>query len=210
MPTAVTTPRRRQDPDADRWQYQVAASLGIPFRYRTISFENVRRTKAVIVADSYSDLESDEFSMRGVILEGGVGCGKTTAITCAARRIALDFSPPSISVLKFYTFPTLISFLLDPSRRQETLEACIQADELLIDDVGSSYLRRDGMAVGLLEEIIIRREADEAPMLCTTNLPPKKFRELFGDRCYDRLRGEWGAWIDVGGPSLRRKPEPRR
>jgi DNA replication protein DnaC len=161
----------------------------------------------VIVADSYSDLEDDTYAMRGVVIQGGPGVGKTTGLTLAARRLSLDGG--EVDVLKFFTFPTLITALLDPVRRDSTLEACCESDDLLIDDLGSSYLRRDGMARGLIEQVFVHREAHDYPMLCSTNLRPGQFRELFGDRVYDRLRGEWGAWVNVDGPSLRRKPGHR-
>jgi hypothetical protein len=44
----------------------------------------------------------------------------------------------------------------------------------------------------------------------STNLDPKRFRALFGERLFDRLRGEWGVWVNVDRPSLRTKGQPKR
>ena len=57
--------------------------------------------------------------------------------------------------------------------------------------------------MSLLEELIIHREAHLYPLLATTNLSPNQFRNLFGNRVFDRLKGEWGVWINVDRPSFR-------
>jgi DNA replication protein DnaC len=112
-----------------------------------------------------------------------------------------------VDKIVFYDFPRLSRLLLDPEERDDVLEACREADDLFVDDLGSGFVKRDGFVLGLLEEIIVDREARAYPMLATTNLAPRAFRDLFGARVYDRLRGEWGAWIHCAGPSLRRKPK---
>jgi DNA replication protein DnaC len=100
--------------------------------------------------------------------------------------------------------------LLDEDERDETLEALCEADELLLDDLGAGFTKPSGFVVSLLEEALIHREAHRYPCLMTTNLDPKKFRTLFGERVFDRLRGEWGVWLNIDRPSLRTKGQAPR
>jgi DNA replication protein DnaC len=195
--------RRARYERAEAWR-RTAARLGIPAKYRGVSFETVDRTKPVRAVLAYARAET--YARRAMVLEGGTGTGKTTALCCYTRYQVLESSADDV---RFYAGGQLITLLLGPTR-DETLQAAIEADELVIDDLGVSYLKRDGLVVGLLEQLIIEREGSESPLLLSTNLPPQQFRAVFGERVYDRLAGAWGAWIDVRGPSLRGKPGSSR
>jgi hypothetical protein len=187
--------------DARAWS-PLAAKYGVPSIYRSVAFETSLNTPAVIAARAYCAIDTEEYLSRAVVLEGGVGTGKTWAEICALRYLAVRAFD---DVIVFHPFGKLVTALLDQEQRDEVLETASKADELIIDDAGSSYLKRDGMAAGLIEELIIERESHERPLLMSTNLAPKAFREMFGDRVYDRLRGTWGAWVRCAGPSLRGK-----
>ena len=200
--------QERAAAEARAW-LRIAPELGILSRDRHCCFENSERTPAIVVADAFSDENDDTYLSRGVVIEGRPGCGKTRGLTSAARRLAVWGGGEN--VVKFYRFPNLVTALLDNDERDETLEACCcQENELIIDDLGSSYVKRDGLVVGLIEEIIVTREGQQTAMLASTNLSPRQFRATFGDRVYDRLRGPWGAWINVDRPSMRCKPKPGR
>jgi len=184
--------------------------LGVPLKYENCALESARSTPSIAIAKQYRDVEDDELLCKCVVLYGGPGCGKTWALRAAYRDAVLEKTRHETrDQIVFFDFPQLITLLLNADERAGTLEKCYQADELFIDDLGSSYLKRDGLVQGLIEQIFIEREQQSYSMLLSTNLPPKKFRTAFGDRVYDRIAGEWGEWIDVSGPSLRRKA-PRR
>jgi DNA replication protein DnaC len=202
-PTTRPATVRRPDPGAERWQYRLAPALGIPFAYRGISFETVLPTKAVRIAAKAADPEDDTYRMRAAGIEGTVGTSKTTALVCFSRSVSLANGP--LDRLTFFTFPALSKALLDPLRRDQTLEACCESDDLVLDDLGSGYTKSAGLVVGLLEEVFVHREGSQYPVLFSTNLKPSAFRALFGDRVYDRLAGPWGSWHDVSGPSFRSK-----
>jgi len=172
----------------------------IPFSYRDNSFGNRRITPALRAGKLL--VEDPELSCRGLVLSGGVGTGKTTACICVARHLIDEGSCERVA---YFTFGDFVSRLLNPELRAETLDAAREADVLLIDDLGSSFASRDGFAVALLEEAIIHREASLYSMMITTNIGPAEFRKRFGDRIHDRLRGRWGCWVDVSGPSMRSK-----
>jgi DNA replication protein DnaC len=207
LPPAIVTARRspsiaeakRAYEEQREWDRHPVGRM-IPSRYRACSFRNVESTPAVLAARAHC-LE-DAYACTCLVLSGGVGVGKTVAAACAARYLCVEASTDEV---RFYSAGSLISRLLDPATRSEAMRAAVEADELLVDDVGSSYLKRDGLAVGLFEEIVIAREADQAPMFITTNLGPEHFRAVLGARVYDRIRGPWGRWVDVDGPSRRRK-----
>jgi DNA replication protein DnaC len=112
--------------------------------------------------------------------------------------------------IRVFTYPQLSRLLLDRDERDETLEALCQCDELLIDDVGAGYTKVHGFVASCLEEAFIVREASNSPVFVTTNLSPKEFQALLGTRVYDRIRGDWGLWLKVDGPSLREKRRTAR
>jgi len=205
------------DPDSDEWIHAeevawkyIAPKRGVPSRYRSTAFRTSAKTPAIDAVRLM--LDDDDYLSRALVIEGGPGCGKTTACHCFYRHQLIGEAKNGVGsdLTLFLPFPKLVSDLLDSEARALTLERCCDADDLIVDDWGATYVKPEGMVYGLLEEIIIDREADEMPMLIATNLSPKKFRKAFGERIYDRLRGEWGSWINVDAPTLRRKPEPRR
>ena len=192
---------------AKRAAWSVAvAKYGVPARYATLDMDALSSSPAL---DAVSACE-EQYSCRGVILEGGQGSGKTTALYKRLRTLALEQMESDLrDVIRLYSWPELVRLFLEKDERAETLEACREADELLIDDLGAGYTKAAGFAVSLLEEVIIHREAHLYPLLGTTNLTPKQFRSLFGNRVFDRLKGEWGVWVDVHRPSFRTKKGPR-
>jgi DNA replication protein DnaC len=172
--------------------------------------DQVVLTSAMEAALAYGRAH-DDYCCRAVILQGGPGSGKTTAIYSGAlRELALDMVECSRKDdIRVYTFPQLSRLLLDEDERDETLEGLCECDELLLDDLGAGFTKPNGFVVACLEEALIHREARLYGCLMTTNLDPKKFRALFGERVFDRLRGEWGMWLNVDRPSFRTKPSKK-
>lgn len=195
------------DAEAKAWA-TLAPKYGVPLRYANVSFDGCQATPALEAARAF--VSSDE-NCTGMFLEGGPGTGKTTALHAALRDLVIDKTRNDRrDNIRFLAFPTLSRLLLDEDERDETLEACCEADELILDDLGAGYTKAGGFVVSCVEEIVIAREAALAPLLAATNLKPQRFRALFGDRIYDRVRGSWGVWIDVNRPSLRTKGQPKR
>lgn len=183
----------------------VAARHEVPFLYRSASFESARPTPALQAARNFADVDGD-YGCRGMVLEGGVGCGKTHALVCTLREIAVAVAlGGGMDETAFFSFPELSRLLLDRERLKATMEACCESDVLILDDLGSGHTKAGGFVVSCVEEFIVHREACRYQLLMSTNLAPRSFRTMFGARVFDRLRGPWGAWINVDGPSLRRK-----
>lgn len=175
-----------------------AEELGIEPRYRRASFETCTQTKAIRAVYAYC--ATDDYACRAMAIRGGVGAGKTTALSCAARWWKTHREDEHIE-LRFWG--RLITDLLSPDRRAETMQRLTECDLVLLDDVGASHT--SAFVVALFEELVITWEAQYQPLIMTTNLLPAMFRQRFGDRVFSRLKGEWGAWIDVGDRDLRTK-----
>jgi DNA replication protein DnaC len=88
-----------------------------------------------------------------------------------------------------------------------TMDRLLTASRLVIDDLGSEYSDAKGFFRSLLDEVVNVRYSMRRPLLITTNVGPEVFTERYGERIMDRLR-ECGAFTGIGGPSLRRKPQP--
>jgi hypothetical protein len=204
-PYPLDGPERRRAADA-AWP-KLAAQSGLLNRDHWASFDRVNRSSAVAaVHDFWTD---HRYRTRAMVLAGGPGCGKTTALSCYVReswvwRGPLIFGSKAEKIV-FVPYPRLIGLLLNRDERDATIDACLEASRLIWDDMGSSYTKAGGMAAGLIEEIVVYREGQEFELLASTNLTKQEFRSMFGDRVYDRLRGDWGTWQNVDGPSLRKK-----
>ena len=126
------------------------------------------------------------------VLAGGVGCGKTTAAAWWAHRRA--------SRALFVRSSTFARASRYSAQRDEWMEA----QGLVLDDLGTEYTDEKGALVGDLEELIDIFYADRKPLLITTNLAPASFTARYGDRITDRLR-QHGRWLGVVGASMRRR-----
>jgi DNA replication protein DnaC len=193
--------------EAKAWA-ALAPKYGVPLRYANVSFDGCQATPALEAARTYVASDDEDSHMSGgMFLQGGPGAGKTTALHAALRALVIEMTKNGRKDnIRFYSFPQLSRLLLDEDERDETLEACCEADELILDDLFAGYTKTGGFVVSLFEEIVIAREAALAPLLAASNLTPQRFRVLAGDRVYDRVAGSWGRWIDVNRPSLRTKP----
>jgi hypothetical protein len=183
---------RAWGPIAERWK--------IPGRYEGVSLETSRPTPALVAVRDF--LDDEENCVKCLTLAGPTGVGKTQAAIAGFRRAAVWGSGPGGAV--FYTMPNLARLLLGEDS-DETLRRAKAAEPLLVDDVGGAYMKPGGMVEALFEELMVVREAEFLQTILTTNLTPKQFRELLGDRVADRIEGTWGVWHSLPGASLRRR-----
>lgn len=187
--------------ERDAWR-DLGPRLGVPPRYAHVSLGGVQPSPAI---EAMKVVLKDPHR-QAVIFQGRPGCGKTTALVGALRWLAIRAWPRAIPAIAFYDFPGWSRKILDRNERDDAFEACLAADELLIDDLGSGHVKSGGFLVAMFEDVTIHREARGLPLLATTNLEAPHFRRVFGARIYDRIRGGWARWLSVDGPSLRGKP----
>ena len=131
---------------------------------------------------------------------GPPGVGKTVALVAGIREQAVW---ENVDV-EYVSMPALVRKLIG-SDSEETFERVRDVQLLAVDDIGSAYVKVEGLAEALIEELFVEREANQRTTLFTTNLPPTKLDQALGDRVADRLRGPWGVLHVIKGASLRRE-----
>ena len=86
----------------------------------------------------------------------------------------------------------------------ETRGRWLNADALIVDDLGAEYMDAKGSFATDLDELVDLFYAGRQHLVITTNCTSRTFAERYGARVVDRLR-ECGTWISVAGPSRRVK-----
>lgn len=123
-----------------------------------------------------------------VVLQGGVGCGKSCAAALwASQKNAYWITAKALARIGAYD---------DDAKKLE------KHKHLVIDDLGTEYADQKGFFLSNLDGLIDARYADELPTVITTNVSAAEFKTRYGERIADRIRGS-GAWVEVGGGSLR-------
>jgi DNA replication protein DnaC len=193
-------------------------SIDMPKRLYDATVETSRPTIALQAAMQWlKDLEPEDAAGRlgessgCLVLSGPTGTGKSWAFGCLANKIydnphtsTRSLAHYLVSSILFRSAPRLARDLTDYRRRHETYTKLSDARLLVLDDLGSGD--RDIEATwSVIEEVVVGREADQALLGITTNLPPEILREKLGDRVVDRL-ATWGRIVVCGGPSQRRNP----
>lgn len=191
--------------------YLRAHHAEIPRPYWAADLNTALQTEAVqevrlfwdpsIDSDDVEEAEPEEAaSARALILAGPTGVGKTFAQIAGLAYGTLD------EEIAFFTFGRLVRALLNPEEQKATLARAIETEVVMIDDLGAAYLKADGLAEALVEEILCERELAGRMLLGTSNLRAERLAQVLGDRVADRLAGSWGRMVEVRGPSLRRRP----
>ncbi len=134
---------------------------------------------------------------------GGSGGGKSFAATAVLRAAAGRGSR------KFIYFPGFVGALLDPGQRKAALQEAKDTWLVVIDEIGLAYVKKDGLVLPLLEEIIFVRHGEYRPTVITSNLTNSEFKTSLSDRIIDRLK-EWGPVFNITDPSFRQRYDARR
>jgi hypothetical protein len=187
--------------------YLRAHHAGVPRPYWAAELNTALQTEAVQEVRAFWDPPQDEEAEcpeedspgRALILAGPTGCGKTFAQIAGLSYGTLG------AEIAFFTFGRLVRALLNPEEQKDTLARAIETDIVMIDDLGAAYLKADGLAEALIEEILCERELAGRMLLGTSNLRAERLAQVLGDRVADRLAGSWGRIVEVRGPSLRRR-----
>jgi len=188
--------------------YWKAKESGVPRLYWRASLDQCIPTAAVAAVREFYNVdrepsEDDEDDgaedPRCLGLCGGPGTGKTYAAVGGMRNVRGQD-------LAFFDVRSLSRALMDPARRDETLARALEADTLVLDDVGATYIKQDGFLESLIEESFIVRETNPVETIFTTNLTRAQLEGVMGHRVADRLAGPWASVVELrGAKSLRRE-----
>jgi DNA replication protein DnaC len=179
--------------------------MGVPTRFLDVGLGADQDTPAIRRVGQY--LTGGEYvAGRCLVLGGPPGTGKTTggvhALYAAHSRARGEEEGEPLEP-RFVFFGKLLARLLDSQRRAEALALAEREALVVLDDVGSAYVKADSFGEALVEEWLVTREAAVLPTLLTTNLAPAALTTALGDRLADRLRTHWASFYSVTGASLR-------
>jgi DNA replication protein DnaC len=178
--------------------------MGVPARFLDVGLGADQDTAAIRRVGQY--LTGGEYAAgRCLVLGGPPGTGKTTGGVRGAYEAPPRARGENGEPLepRFVFFGKLIARLLDPQRRAEALALAEREALVVLDDVGSAYVKADSFGEALVEEWLVTREAAVLPLVMTTNLAPAALTAALGDRLADRLRAHWATFFAVTGPSHR-------
>lgn len=176
------------------WE-RVAKGFGVPRRAVEARLDSEPRTAALDAVRDYRP----ENEGTCLVLTGPTGVGKTWAAV-ASLRLSYE---EELTDLRFVYFPALCGRLLMPETRHDALESAKSTYFVVLDDLGTEYVKEGGLVDAFLDEIIWHREAEELPTIITTNLTAQGLKTRLPERLVDRLRGSWGHIFECPGPSQR-------
>ena len=122
-----------------------------------------------------------------ITLSGGLGNGKTsmlTAISLVVNKVAIRDGSG-----EFYRFRKFNSKELADKESECGWRRVAAYNFIGIDDVGNEppELLEYGNTITPMADLIMARYENMQPMVLTTNMDVRNFREMYGDRAYDRL-----------------------
>ena len=174
---------------------------------RSWSFENDDRSNVILsdamrrYAENFPEFLRQDKKIRGLLLFGPIGTGKSYFAACIANRvIEMGYSA------KMTNFATLTNDLQGMNEgRNQYIEDLNRYALLIIDDLGAE--RKSEYMQEMVTNIIDSRYRSGLPMIITTNLSSdelKKPENISYARIYDRLMGCCFPQ-EITGPSRRKK-----
>ena len=146
---------------------------------------------------------NDEFDQgRVLVLAGDCGSGKThlarVVLTLCSHHMVLMIAEPNMlsNIKATYAGDGSEGLIIANYKR---------AHPLIIDDVGTAYVKRDSRAwlEDIYWRIFDRRSELKLPMLITTNLPRNELEKRLGKRATSRLQGmmirDGESYVDMFG-----------
>ena len=148
-------------------------------------------------ADSYPDSSTED-----LVLMGKSGLGKTYLMHCMARRLLeRGRSVLMVSAYRFLEAARKAVFSSDSAE----LNSLIDADVLMLDDLGSEALVRN-VTIETLFTLVNERQRAGRGMVISTNLSESEFRERYTERIASRLfDGQKCRLVPFYGADLRRR-----
>lgn len=191
---------------------------GVPQRYHELTLDTFRplaandsgklaafRAVEEFIGNGY--VEQRGKPRRHLLLSGPFGTGKTGLLTTVVRH-HLDAGRACLWI-EFYDFCAEVQAGYGNGESESRIKAAIDADLLLLDDVGDAERNHSKLGFAETEDkrtifrriINARYNADRVTLL-TTNLTPEQMAQQFDVRTVDRLM-EMCAMYRLAGKNLR-------
>lgn len=180
----------------DRGERQFATATAVPARFRYATADNPA------VADWVTRYLLDPAVAGSLLMLGNTGTGKSWQAYGAIRAVVTS----GIAVRWRATSATKLYASLRPGACDDfeaTFTAWSSVSLLLLDDLGAA--KSSDWVEDVTCRLIDERYNGCLPTLITSNLPPAKLRDMFGDRTASRLN-DMCTRIKFDGPDLRRLP----
>lgn len=140
--------------------------------------------------------ESFTLNSPSLILQGGVGLGKThLSLAIAGTVIAKGYDVVYGSAQSFFNKIERERFGKAPSY-EDTLSLLMSADLLVLDDLGSEFTTQ--FTVSVLYDIINSRLLAGKPTIISTNLNTEGIEQKYSDRILSRIHGNYNRLQFVG------------
>ncbi len=179
-------------------QARIEAKLAVvPRRYKNAGLTSSQLT------DWCEDLinatrNRDSAGIKGLVLAGGTGTGKTTALWAIYAELVTH----GILSVECKELSDLYRELEPASgiSPQDTFHRLEHAGLVMLDDLGAERLTE--WREGVLLQVINKRYVQEVPIVVATNIDPKDFTNVFGARIAGRLK-ELCDVVDFSGEDKR-------
>lgn len=175
---------------------------GVPARIlnNLTDLEQLINTKAKIAVENYLKQPQEAWCL---VLSGGKGTGKSTAAALwLYENVPLNANETSYKK-RYWWSGTKIARINGYNKDYEKM---IEAQYMVIDDLGIEYLDKNGNFLQRLDELIDERYSNFRRTIITTNLNGAAFKERYGDRVSDRMRESFsagGQYLEIPDESLR-------
>jgi len=150
-----------------------------------------------ILMQFISGLPTSYEDSRWFFICGPVGVGKSHLAACIFNAVKATRCG---WVERWIIASQMVEMLSPGDRRSVWRRRLVEANPLVIDDIGGEYRTEWGEAE--IEYVISRRYDKQRMTILTSNLSPEKLGERYGERVIDRIR-EVATILTLVGPSYR-------
>jgi DNA replication protein DnaC len=126
----------------------------------------------------------------GLMLSGGVGCGKTTFLNAICRMVNYLYYSNISYERRGFQWETAYTIVEWCGNNESRYNDFMRTEWAAIDDIGqeSAELNRYGQMLYPIRDIMLYRYEKNLLTLATTNLNPKDLTERYGKRLGDRMQ----------------------
>tara|TARA_R110002020_G_scaffold64898_15_gene171804 strand:+ start:433 stop:1110 length:678 start_codon:yes stop_codon:yes gene_type:complete len=201
--------KMRRDHDRHLRLYEKAVNRSrVPIPMRSLSLVK-RPDRMMLTADKKNRRLADACAnwngVDWIVATGSVGSGKTswlTALLLESMWRNPDLDTRWTSEHRLYR-KAMLHGDKSPAGRERVLQEFMDAEILVMDDLGASRRALTEWQGGAMRDLLIERHLNGLPTLITTNLDLDEVASRYGDHVASRLGEVSGGIIQIGGRDRR-------